>query len=609
MTDWVPILFWPIFLPLAGALLVLAMPRRVPYLREAVALLAALGNLVLAGDLFGENITPYPFAWCAGLEFRLRLYPFSAFFLLAVAVFAFLTTLYCWRFMRDRNRPGLFYAYLLISLAMANGIVLADHLVVLLFFWEGLLGTTFGMIALGSPEAFKTSTKMFIIVGITDLCMLFGIALTGWQSSLVMHEARLPMDAMGCLAMVLLSIGAVSKAGSVPFHTWIPDAAVDAPLPFMAFLPASLEKLLGIYLLARITLDLFPIEHTWLSPALMILGSAGLLIAVMMALVQKNYKRLLSYHAISQVGYMILGLGTALPAGVIGGLFHMLNNALYKSGLFMTAGSVEKQAGTTDLSKLGGLAARMPVTFACYLIFALSISGCPPFNGFFSKELIYDAAKERHIVFYLAALLGTFLTAASFLKLGHAAYFGKRDPSHDSVREAPVSMLAPMIAIAALCVLFGVWNALPLNHLGQITPLAGPERFAGMQFHPLLAGLAVLALAAALVHHLLGAKAHGGGLHAVDHIRNAPGLCSIYDGAEKRYFDPYDLGMKLLGVVAAVGWACDRGVDWVYDRLAVGAARGLGWSIRAVHTGNASLYVLWALAGAAAVIAFVVWCI
>jgi NADH-quinone oxidoreductase subunit L len=609
MTDWVPILFWPIFLPLAGALLVLAMPRRVPYLREAVALLAALGNLVLAGDLFGENITPYPFAWCAGLEFRLRLYPFSAFFLLAVAVFAFLTTLYCWRFMRDRNRPALFYAYLLISLAMANGIVLADHLVVLLFFWEGLLGTTFGMIALGSPEAFKTSTKMFIIVGITDLCMLFGIALTGWQSSLVMHEARLPMDAMGCLAMVLLSIGAVSKAGSVPFHTWIPDAAVDAPLPFMAFLPASLEKLLGIYLLARITLDLFPIEHTWLSPALMILGSAGLLIAVMMALVQKNYKRLLSYHAISQVGYMILGLGTALPAGVIGGLFHMLNNALYKSGLFMTAGSVEKQAGTTDLSKLGGLAARMPVTFACYLIFALSISGCPPFNGFFSKELIYDAAKERHIVFYLAALLGTFLTAASFLKLGHAAYFGKRDPSHDSVREAPVSMLAPMIAIAALCVLFGVWNALPLNHLGQITPLAGPERFAGMQFHPLLAGLAVLALAAALVHHLLGAKAHGGGLHAVDHIRNAPGLCSVYDGAEKRYFDPYDLGMKLLGAVAAVGWACDRGVDWVYDRLAVGAARGLGWSIRAVHTGNASLYVLWALAGAAAVIAFVVWCI
>ena len=342
----ISILFWPIFLPLAGALLVLATPRRVPYLREALALLAALGNLVLAGNLFGESVS-CSFAWCAGLEFTLRLYRFSAFFLLAVAFFAFLVTLYCWRFMRDRNRPALFCAYLLISLAMANGIVLADHLVVLLFFWEGLLGTTFGMIALGSPEAFKTAIKAFIIVGITDLVMLFGIVLTGWQTSLVMHQARLPMDAMGCLAAAFLSIGAISKAGSLPFHTWIPDAAVDAPLPFMAFLPASLEKLLGIYLLARITLDLFPIEHTWLSPALMIVGSAGLLIAVMMALVQKNYKRLLSYHAISQVGYMILGLGTALPAGVIGGLFHMLNNALYKCGLFLTSG-IGGEAGRHD---------------------------------------------------------------------------------------------------------------------------------------------------------------------------------------------------------------------------------------------------------------------
>ena len=154
----------------------------------------------------------------------------------------------------------------------------------------------------------------------------------------------------------------------------------------------------------------------------MIVGRRDILLAVMMALVQKDYKRLLSYHAISQVGYMILGIGTALPVGIVGGLFHMINNALYKSCLFLTGGSVEKQAGTTDLAKLGGLARKMPVTFVCFLVAALSISGCPPFNGFFSKELVYDAALERHIVFYLAALLGTFLTAASFLKLGHAAY-------------------------------------------------------------------------------------------------------------------------------------------------------------------------------------------
>ena len=133
MNEWIPILFWPIFLPLAGALLVLAAPRRVPYLREEIALLAALGNLALAGCLFNDT-SIRSFAWCAGLQFTLRLYHFSAFFLLAVGFFGFVVTLYCWRFMRDRTRPALFYAYLLISLAMANGIVLADHLVALLFF-------------------------------------------------------------------------------------------------------------------------------------------------------------------------------------------------------------------------------------------------------------------------------------------------------------------------------------------------------------------------------------------------------------------------------------------------------------------------------------------
>ena len=129
-----------------------------------------------------------------------------------------------------------------------------------------------------------------------------------------------------------------------------------------------------------------------MSIVMMTIGAVTILLAVMMALIQKDYKRLLSYHAISQVGYMILGIGTALPVGIVGGLFHMINNAMFKSGLFLTGGAVEKQTGTTDLHNLGGLGRKMPVTFACFLMLALSISGVPPFNGFFSKELIFDGA-------------------------------------------------------------------------------------------------------------------------------------------------------------------------------------------------------------------------
>ena len=152
----------------------------------------------------------------------------------------------------------------------------------------------------------------------------------------------------------------------------------------------------------------------------MTIGTLTIVLAVAMALIQKDMKRLLSYHAISQVGYMVLGIGTALPIGIMGGLFHMLNHVIYKSCLFMTAGSVEKQTGTTDLRKIGGLGRKMPLTMVCFIISALAISGVPPLNGFFSKELVFDAALESNMVFYLGALLGAFMTAISFLKLGRA---------------------------------------------------------------------------------------------------------------------------------------------------------------------------------------------
>jgi NADH-quinone oxidoreductase subunit L len=410
--------------------------------------------------------------------------------------------------------------------------------------------------------------------------------------------------------MILLVIGAISKAGSMPFHSWIPDAAIDAPLPFMAFLPASLEKLLGIYFLARISMDLFQFTpESWISPLMMVVGAVTILLAVMMALVQKDYKRLLSYHAISQVGYMILGIGTALPIGIVGGLFHMINNAMYKSCLFLTAGAVEKQTGTTDLAKLGGLGTKMPVTFACYLVTAASISGVPPFNGFFSKEMVSDAALERNVVFFLAAILGSFFTAASFLKLGHAAFLGKCRESNEKVKEAPVSMLAPMVVIAALCVVFGIYNALPLNVFiqpGLGGKIASLPSFAGFPTNTFLIAMTVVALGGALVNHMLGARMAGSGLHAADHIRYAPGIASVYDGAEKRYFDPYDLGMKFAGWVALAGWGVDKAVNWLSDVLVVKVAYGVGKGVRLAHTGSYSLYVLWALAGALAIVLFLV---
>jgi NADH-quinone oxidoreductase subunit L len=393
----------------------------------------------------------------------------------------------------------------------------------------------------------------------------------------------------------------MGKAGSMPFHTWIPDAAEDAPLPFMAFLPSALEKLLGIYLLARISLDLFELTPgSSMSYLLMIVGVVTILLAVMMALIQKDFKKLLSYHAVSQVGYMILGIGTALPIGILGGLFHMINHAIYKCCLFLTAGSVERQTGTTDLKELGGLGRKMPVTFACFLVTAAAISGVPPFNGFYSKELIFDGAIESGWIFYVGAALGAFFTAASFLKLGHAAYFGKPTKITEKAKEAPWQMLLPMLALAALCVLFGLWNALPLNNL--IEPILGArlegETFASVL--PLNWGLAAISVAVLLLaagNHALGVKRTGKGLGAVDHIHYAPGLKQIYDAAEKRRFDPYEIGMAVIRGFSKLLFWIDRGIDWVYNHFLAGLVSTLSWLVRKPHNGTHWMYILWALGG------------
>ncbi|MEI8175822.1 MAG: proton-conducting transporter membrane subunit [Candidatus Omnitrophota bacterium] len=596
-------LFLPILIPLTFGVFILLIKDRYARFREFEAILATALNLLAATALFKANLS-YVHPMALGFEFSLRLYHFSAFIMLFAAGFAFLVTLYSTVFTRGKAYAGQFFAYLLISLSFINGAVLADNLLVLLFFWEGLLVTLFGMIAIGNKNAFKTATKAFIIVGISDLCMMLGIILTGHLAgTLTISRINLPIGALGGVAFILLMIGAISKAGSMPFHSWIPDAAEDAPLPFMAFFPGAIEKLVGIYFLTRISIDMFQLTpHSWISYTMMTVGALTILLAVMMALIQKDFKRLLSYHAISQVGYMVLGIGTAVPIGIVGGLFHMVNNALYKSCLFFTGGAVEHRTGTTDLRKLGGLGVQMPVTFACFIIAALSISGVPPFNGFFSKELVYDGALERGVIFYLAAVLGSFFTAASFLKLGHAAFLGKADPARKDVREVGPAMLLPMVVIAGICVLFGVANALPIRAF--IQPVLGERLLEGHDFAGMPANIwlvigTVVVLAAALANHLWGVRKYGSGIKAVDHIHHAPVLSGIYDRAEKRFFDPYTIGLAIVALVARVSWWCDRGIDFIYDVASVKAVTAATERIKKAHTGNYSLYLGWSLAGAA----------
>ena len=405
-----------------------------------------------------------------------------------------------------------------------------------------------------------------------------------------------------------MMIGAIGKAGAMPFHTWIPDAAIDAPVTFMAFLPAAFEKLLGIYLLARITLDLFKLEKgSGLSLLLMIIGAVTIVLAVMMALIQKDFKRLLSYHAVSQVGYMILGIGTAIPIGIAGGIFHMINHAMYKCGLFLSAGSVEHRAGTTELKKLGGLAREMPWTAVGFSVCALAISGVWPLNGFVSKEMVFHGAVESgYVIFAIAAWVGAIFTFASFLKAGHSVFFGPRTTEVPKVKESPAAIVLPILILAGLCLTFGVFNKLPLVNL--IQPILAGHVEAGESidftahalslFNP-IAGISILCLVLAFLLHPYGWKRGGKKAYlASEPVHKFPGLKTAYDLAENRIFDLYEQGVVFLrGFSMVLFKGVDRPIDFVYEKVVTKVGAAFTGLFRKAHTGHYANYLAWCLGG------------
>lgn len=561
-------------------------------------------NLTLVADWLGM-----------GINFDLRLYHFSAFILLALSGFLLLISLYSVVKMKSHPRIREYYGYLFLAAAFSNGAVLANNFVLLLFFWEALLITTYALITLGGkPTSHRTAVKSLIIGGFCDFAMILGVGLL-WASTntLTMNQVRVEPHGLAAVAFIMMTVGAIGKAGAMPFHTWIPDAALDAPVSFMAFMPASFEKLLGIYLLARITLDFFELKiGSPLAMVLMIIGAATIVFAVFMALIQKDFKKLLSFHAVSQVGYMILGIGTAIPIGIAGGIFHMINHAMYKCGLFLSSGSVEHRTGTTDLKKLGGLAREMPWTAFGFTVCALAISGVWPLNGFVSKEMVFHGALETgYPIFAIAAWVGAILTFASFLKAGHSVFLGPRSTDVPKTKESEAPVVLPILILAAFCITFGVYNKLPLQTFIQpiLEGHVEPGEHLDFTAHALslfnpVAGVSIICLIIALGIHLYGWKRSGHKAHlASEPIHQLPGMRKLYDLSEARFFDLYEQGIKFLRWLSSVLFrVIDRPIDYLYEKVVTAVGQIFTGLLQKAHNGQYANYLAWTIGGLVVVV-------
>ncbi len=448
-------------------------------IRRAVGLGAALFVFYLTIRIFlAARLAPFSFEIMNlyGLSLALYADALSSFIIMGCSAFAALLALYSPSFLHGYPGSRFYVFYILLTLAAANGAALSHSPFMLVFFWGFLVVVLYAMMMVARKDPSGAAQKAFLIIGISDVFLILGFILIfvkfGVATMTLNHPLRLDQP-LAVFAYILILIGILAKAGAMPLHSWIPEAAKVAPVPTMAFIPASLDKLLGIYMLIRVSYFVFDLHGSMpLRLLLMIIGSVTIVAAVMMAMIQKEAVRLLSFHAVSQVGYMVLGIGTGIPIGIAGGLFHMINHTIYKACLFLSTGSVEYRTKTTDLERLGGLGNKMPLTFLSFIVAALAISGVPPLNGFYSKWMVYQGvvqlSRETVIwpIFLIAAMFGSVLTLASFLKMIHSIFLGSRPKEFDGVKENRFELVAPSLILAFFCIVFGIFAAqIPMKFL------------------------------------------------------------------------------------------------------------------------------------------------
>ncbi|MEA3499434.1 MAG: proton-conducting transporter membrane subunit [Candidatus Marinimicrobia bacterium] len=449
-----------IIIPLLTAFLIAIVAGKKDNFANGLSIFSAL--LLLLGAIYNfftqnQEVIVYKIGnWDAPIGINLVQDSLTIFMLIIVGLISLTSIIYSRQYIRNISTNWKYYALFMFMVTGMNGVIITGDLFNLFVFMEIALLSTYALVAYGGKaEEFEASFKYAIMGIVSSTFILVGIAITySATSTLTLAKIAEQIPHINTKIVYLVSgiflMGFGLKAAIIPFHTWLPDAHSSAPAPISAMLSGVLIKALGIYVLIRIVYNILGAPELFLK-ILLILGAVSIIIGVLLALAQWDMKRLLAYHSISQIGYIVLAMGIATPLGIIGAVYHLLNHALFKSLLFYNAGAVEMGLGTRNLKRMGNLTKIMPVASQTSMVASLSIAGIPPFNGFFSKIVIIIAAVQADKpIFAFVAVLGSILTLASFMKVQRYGFRAERMINKLRHRIG-WGMNVAMITIAFLC--------------------------------------------------------------------------------------------------------------------------------------------------------------
>jgi len=590
---------------------------RSPKLSGYITIAAIFGSLILSVWALLEVLAapnhelPIPdISWViieGGVTIHLGLMmdSLTAVMLIVVTVVSLMVQVYSQGYMHGDPGYHRYFAFMSLFTGSMLGLVLADNLLFMYVFWElvGLCSYLLIGFWFHKPAARNAATKAFVVTRLGDFGFLAAILSlyfnTGTFDIAELHSLAIAGTLGGAVltwAAIGIFSGAVGKSAQFPLHVWLPDA-MEGPTPVSALIHAATMVAAGIFLVAR-TYPLFA-HSAQAVITVAIIGGVTAIFAASMGLVMTDIKRVLAYSTISQLGYMMLGLGTG---GVAIGIFHLFNHAFFKALLFLGAGSVNHATGTFDMHQMGGLRRVMPWTYATFVIASLSIAGIWPLSGFWSKDEILASSLGAHPVLFVLAMLTVFMTAFYMFRVVFLT-FGGEYRGEGKPHESPSVMVTPMVILATLAVVSGLWNV--TGGFSQLFGHGETQSFArgffGILAHPLpwisliLAGLGILLAYAMYSVKWLSAERIGSMFK--------PLYTLFY---RKYWFDElYQnifVGKVLInGFFAGLQQFDNNGVDGAVNGIANATIAG-GRVIRKVQTGQLQLYGLFMGIGILAIV-------
>ncbi len=577
----------------------------------AISLILSLWALVSVINAPGHEVIFEPHNWVTIgntiIKLGLIVDSLTAVMLVVITVVSLMVQVYSQGYMRGDGGYCRYFAFMSLFTGSMLGLVLASNLLMLYVFWElvGLCSYLLIGFWFHRPAAAKAAVKAFVVTRVGDFGFLIAILIlylkTGTFDIGELSElARLGV--LGGTALTLAAIGlfsgAVGKSAQFPLHTWLPDA-MEGPTPVSALIHAATMVAAGVYLVAR-TFSLFIHSETAIM-TVAVIGGFTAIFAASMGLVMNDIKRVLAYSTISQLGYMMLGLGAVgvavvshaiepeegLALGVAVGIFHLFTHAFFKALLFLGAGSVSHATGTFDMREMGGLRRHMPWTYATFVIGSLSLAGVWPLAGFWSKEsILHHAWESTPFLFYLA-MITVFMTALYMFRAVFMTFSGSyrgTDESHHHLHESPWVMLAPMVILAILAVVAGwfpVGELLGGEGVSFFGALAQPLAWVSL----CMAGLGILLAYAMYSAKWLSAQSVGRALSA------------FYTVLSRKYwFDELYEGVFVFRILVNGFFAI---LQWFDTYIVDGVVNGIAWitivcggSIRRLQTGQLQAYGL-----------------